>query len=187
MNKILKYIPTYCVNSVYDIDFSKLYELGKRIILTDLDNTLISYRINEAPVKLKELNSKLKKIGFSIFVVSNNNDGRIVEFSKSFCLDGYLTKAGKPKANKINNFILEQNFKKEEIIFIGDQLVTDIKAANNANLDSILVKTIDTKSQKWYTKINRLREKKIIREIIKYDSLIGNTIKNVVNQGEKDE
>lgn len=187
MKNVIKYIPTYCVDSIYDIDFNKLYELGKRIILTDLDNTLISYRIKVAPNELKDLNLKLKNLGYKIFIVSNNNDERIVEFSKSFSLDGYLTKAGKPKPYKMEKFIKDNNFIKSEIIYIGDQLVTDINAANNVGLDSILVKTIDSKSQKWYTKINRLREKKIIKQIKKYDSLIGVTINRVINQGEKDE
>lgn len=187
MKNVIKYIPTYCVDSIYDIDFNKLYELGKRIILTDLDNTLISYRIKEAPCELKELNSKLVNLGYKIFVVSNNNDERIVEFSKSFKLDGYLTKANKPKPNKMEKFISDNGFIKEEIIYIGDQLVTDIKGANNVGLDCILVRTIDTKSQKWYTKINRLREKKILKEITKYDYLIGETIKRVISQGDKNE
>ena len=45
---------------------------------------------------------------------------------------------------------------------MGDQLVTDISGFNKLGVDSILVKTIDQKNQKWYTKINRLREKNIL-------------------------
>lgn len=187
MNKIIKYIPTYCCKSIYDIDFNKLYELGKRIILTDLDNTLISYRINTANEELIKINKYIRKLGFKICIISNNNDKRIVEFSKSFILDGYLHNAKKPKNDKINHFISERNFKKEEIIFIGDQLVTDILGANNVGVDSILVKTIDSKSQKWYTKINRLRERKIVKKIKKYDYLTGNKIQSIINQGDKNE
>ena len=43
----MKYIPTSIVTYFKDIDFVKLYEQGKRIILTDLDNTLISYKEEE--------------------------------------------------------------------------------------------------------------------------------------------
>ena len=52
---------------------------------------------------------------------------------------------------------------------MGDQLVTDISGFNKLGVDSILVKTIDQKNQKWYTKINRLREKNILKKIKKVD------------------
>ena len=37
------HIPTYLAQSVYDIDYNKLYANGKRVILFDLDNTLAPY------------------------------------------------------------------------------------------------------------------------------------------------
>ena len=86
---------------------------------------------------------------------------------------------------KINEFIYDNGFVKNEIIYLGDQLVTDIAGANNASLDSVLVSTIDVSSQKWYTKINRLREKKIIKEIYKIDSLLAKKIEETVNRGKK--
>ena len=184
-NKYSKYIPTYCIKSVFDFDYNKLYELGKKIILTDLDNTLISYKTAFANKELQDLNKELRKLGFKIFIVSNNNEKRILEFMKSFEIDGYLIKAGKPNPKKINEFIYDNGFVKNEIIYLGDQLVTDIAGANNASLDSVLVSTIDVSSQKWYTKINRLREKKIIKEIYKIDSLLAKKIEETVNRGKK--
>lgn len=186
-NKYTKFIPTYCAMSVYDIDFNKLYESGKRIILTDLDNTLISYKENQADQKLIDLGIFLRNIGYKIFIISNNNNNRILEFSKTFVIDGYLSKANKPNPKKINLFIKENELKKEEIIYLGDQLVTDISGANNASLDSVFVSTIDISSQKWYTKINRLRENIIIKNIRKFDSLAASRIENTINRGKVNE
>lgn len=186
-NKYLKFIPTYCVSSIYEIDFNKLYENGKRIILTDLDNTLISYKVNRADDKLLQLRKTLKEMGFKIFIVSNNNSKRILEFSKTFIINGYLEKACKPSSKKMELFIKDNNLNKKEIIYLGDQLVTDIQGANNTGLDSILVSTIDVSSQKWYTKINRLREKRIIKNIRKIDGFLANQIENTVNRGKINE
>lgn len=186
-NKYSKYIPTYCVKSVFDLDYNKLYALGKKIILTDLDNTLISYKVTSAPTKLQKLNQDLRQLGFKIYIVSNNNEKRILEFMKSFEIDGYLIKAGKPNPKKINKFVYDNGFLKEEIIYLGDQLVTDIAGANNAGLDCALVSTIDTSSQKWYTKLNRLREKKIIKNIKKVDSLLAKRIEETVKRGKTNE
>lgn len=186
-NKYKRYIPTYCALSIYDIDFNKLYESGKRIILTDLDNTLISYKEHQADEKLLKLGIFLRNIGYKIYVVSNNNNKRILEFSKTFVIDGFLSRANKPNPKKMNQFIKENELVKEEIIYLGDQLVTDICGANNASLDSIFVSTIDVSSQKWYTKINRLREKKIINNISKFDSLAASRIENTINRGKANE
>lgn len=186
-NKYLKYIPTYCAKTVHEIDYNKLYELGKRIILTDLDNTLISYNFECADDALTTLNNNLQHLGFKVYIVSNNNEKRINKFKESFAINGYLVKARKPNAVKINEFIKKNNMIREEIIFMGDQLVTDIAAANNAGLDSILVSTIDPRSQKWYTKINRLRENVIISKIAKFDLQTANMIKETVKRGSSNE
>ena len=52
MKRELKYIPTAIQMYFKEIDFVKLYEQGKRIILTDLDNTLVSYYRISAPKDL---------------------------------------------------------------------------------------------------------------------------------------
>ena len=83
------------------------------------------------------------------------------------------------EAVKLDIDMLEKlGFDLNEVIFLGDQLVTDIACANNLGIDSILVKTIDFKTQKWYTKINRIREKKIIKKINEINPEIANKIKS---------
>lgn len=51
---------------------------------------------------------------------------------------------GKPNADVINSLITEENISLEDIIMVGDRLYTDIKMANNASIDSILVLSGDT-------------------------------------------
>ena len=52
---IKKFIPNYIYETVYDIDFNKIYDSGKRFILFDLDNTLLPYDVPIADEKLREL------------------------------------------------------------------------------------------------------------------------------------
>lgn len=175
----MKYIPSYVYKSIYDIDFDTLYASGKRIILSDLDNTIARYDELEASNKCIEWNQKLKKQGFKIYLVSNNNDTRIKKFSKTFMIDGYLSNARKPFIKRLNDFLKENNINKTEVISIGDQLVTDILGFNKLGVDTILVKTINMDNQKWYTKINRLREKNILKKIKKVDCEKYNQIKEL--------
>ena len=175
----MKYIPNYVYKTIYDIDFDTLYANGKKIILSDLDNTIAGYDELEASKKCIEWNKILKEQGFKIYLVSNNNDTRIKKFSIKFYIDGYLSKARKPFTKRLEKFLKENNIKKEEVISIGDQIVTDIVGFNSLGVDTILVKTINQKKQKWYTKINRSREKRILRKIKKVDCVKYNQIKEL--------
>ena len=172
-----KYIPTKLALSVFDIDYNELYATGKRIILFDLDNTLISYYEDEASDKLIELGNKLLNLGFLVYVLSNNHGKRINHFMKSFPASGSGNLMKKPFAYKVKKFLNDKNITDyRQIIMIGDQLVTDILCANRVGVDSILVKSISRASEKWYTRINRLRDPFIVKKIAKKDALYAKQI-----------
>lgn len=159
------YTPKCVVNKFNDLDFNKLYEDGYRIIISDLDNTLAPYTMKSPSKELKESIEKIKEIGFKIYLISNNKNTRISHFCHELGLNGYLANAKKPKTRKLNDFLNKEQIDKNLVIALGDQLVTDILGFNRINLYSVLVKTIDAKTQKWYTKINRLREIRILKRI----------------------
>lgn len=161
------YTPKCVVNKFNELDFNKLYDEGYRIIISDLDNTLAPYTMITPTEELKEEIGKIKRMGFKFYLISNNKQERIEHFCHELGLDGYLAKAKKPNPTKLQQFLQSQNIYTEDVIALGDQLVTDILGFNRLNLYSVLVKTIDKKTQKWYTKINRLREKKILKNIKK--------------------
>lgn len=172
-----KYIPTSLAMTVYDIDFATLYANGARVILFDLDNTLAPYDEVEPTKKQLELNEKLRTMGYKIFIVSNNRKPRTALYTKKFKVDDYLVLAKKPFKFKISKFLKKHNIKKEEIVMIGDQMLTDICCANRLGVVSVMVKSISRKSEKWYTRINRLREKMILKKIAKKDIALAKNIK----------
>lgn len=181
-----KYMPTNVALSVFDVDYDTLYASGKRIILFDLDNTLISYFEKVPSTSLIELGHKLLKIGFKTYVLTNNYGSRINLFMETFPATeaGYLMK--KPFAYKIKRFLKERNITDySKIIMIGDQLVTDIKCANNLGVDSILVKSISRASEHWYTIINRSREKGIVKKIAKKDPVFAAKISEIIKKEDK--
>ena len=181
-----KYIPTKIAKSIYDIDYNELYASGKRIILFDLDNTLISYYEDEPDNKLMELGENLLAIGFKVFVLSNNKGQRIMKFMSKFPATGagYLMK--KPFKSKIMKFLNWNGIRNyKEVIMIGDQLVTDILCANNVGVDSILVKSISRESEKFYTVINRLREPLIIKRFAKHNKEYANQILEIIKKEKK--
>lgn len=175
----MKYIPNDVFCTINDIDFNKLYEEGYRFIISDLDNTLASYQETKPKDELIKKINEIQKIGFKFYLVSNNNSVRISLFNSMLKTDGFLAKANKPKTKKLEKYLSDNNINKNETIGLGDQLVTDILGFNTLGVYSILVKTIDKKTQKWYTKINRIREKAIIKNIKKINPKIGRKIEEL--------
>ena len=158
-----KYMPDQCCKSIFEIDFEQL-KMYKALFF-DLDNTLAEYVEKYASPKIISLFKELKALGFKLYIISNNKHKRVAEFAKHLNLDGFLAKANKPITKRVLTFIAHENLQANEIIGIGDQILTDIAFYKKAKIYSILVKTINCHNQKWYTKINRLREKRIIKKI----------------------
>jgi len=168
-----KFIPNEYHKSFFDIDFSKLYKQGYRLILTDLDNTLISYAEDLANDVIKNKFIELKQIGFEIKLVSNNVPARINKFVKDLDVLGFAN-ARKPLSFGLNKAwkSSETKITKDKTIIIGDQLMTDIYGANRFKAYSILVDPIKKKTEKWYTKINRSIERKMLVKISKKKPII---------------
>ena len=55
--------------------------------------------------------------------------------------------------------------KPEDAVMVGDQLMTDIRAAKRAGVRSVLVQPLVT-SDAWNTKFNRARERRVWRKLI---------------------
>ena len=89
----MKYIPNVVVNSLYDIDFTTLYEEGFRFIISDLDNTLASYKVEVPSFELINKIKEIKELGFKFYLVSNNKSQRIETFTNMLNADGFLAKA----------------------------------------------------------------------------------------------
>lgn len=166
--KLKRFIPNEYKESVYEIDFFALYEQGFRLAFIDIDNTLANYK-TELPTKENlELVDEIQQIGFEVILISNNYYKRVSKFSEPFGVlfvhwalkplkRGY--KKGLKKASR--------DYKKEEVLTVGDQLATDIKGSNKMGFYSILVKPIEKKTDVFTTKINRCREQRILKKIKK--------------------
>ena len=58
----------------------------------------------------------------------------------------------------------EFHYEKSEVVMVGDQLMTDIRAAHRAGIRSILVKPL-VQHDSIKTQINRARERRVMRKI----------------------
>ena len=170
--KITKFIPYQIHETVFDIDFNKLYEEGKRFILFDLDNTLLPYDVPYAYDELRDLLNKIQAIGFKIMIVSNNSSDRVLNFCNDVNLK-CITRAKKPFKKGFKKALKVLSCKdKTQALSVGDQLMTDILGSNRTGINAILVKPLKKSNEKWYTRYNRKMEKHVLKRIKKYDESI---------------
>ena len=153
--------PKEYVKSIFDIDYKLLKDKGIKLIIFDLDNTIIL--VNEAkPNKkvIKFLNDLARN--FIIVIASNNNKKRVEEACEDIHCD-YIYYACKPY-KKMFNYLKKYSIEKKEICLIGDQLLTDIYCGNKNEAFTILVDPMSTKDLK-VTYLNRFLEKRIKKRI----------------------
>jgi len=164
--KTKKFIPSEFHATFFDIDFNKLYQEGFRIILTDLDNTLITYEEITPTDKIMNKLDSLREIGFEVIIISNNHPPRIEKFLEGTDYLG-VGDAKKPLKIGIKKALdlCEREYFLDEIVIIGDQLMTDIYGANRFGAYNILVNPLKRKTEKWYTRFNRKIELKMLEKI----------------------
>lgn len=140
-----RFYPDMEIDSVYELDFEELYEQGYRGVIFDIDNTLVPHGA-PADERAKALFERLKSIGFQSILLSNNKEPRVKMFNDS--VDSvYIYKAGKPSTKGYLRAMEKIGTVRENTIFVGDQLFTDIWGAKKAGIRTFLVKPIHPKEE----------------------------------------
>lgn len=139
------FFPDDYIESVYDVNFKALFDDGYRVVLFDVDNTLVPHNA-PSDDKSRALFKSLSEIGFKTALISNNKEPRVQAFCNDVKADSYTYLAKKPKAEGYLKMISLFQADKSESVFFGDQVFTDVWGAKNAGISSILVKPI----KKWH-------------------------------------
>ena len=140
-----RFFPDEYLDSAYAVDYEKLYQQGYRGVLFDIDNTLVPHGA-PADKRARELFQRLKKLGFSSCLVSNNKKKRVEPFAREVGVK-YIEMAAKPSRRGYQRAMERLGTNPGNTVFIGDQLFTDIWGAKNAGLKNILVKPIHPKEE----------------------------------------
>ena len=137
--------PTKYYKSVYDIDFQELYNQGIRGIISDIDNTLVPHNA-PADGRIEILFDKLKEIGIDTCLISNNKEPRVKPFADRV-KSKYVYNAHKPSRKNYFKAMELMGTTKENTIFLGDQIFTDVWGANRAGIKSYMVEKINPKEE----------------------------------------
>lgn len=128
-----------------DIPVSYFYEQGYRGILFDIDNTLVPHDepVDEAA---RVFIQKLKELGFSICLISNNDEERVRTFADPLEVN-YVYKAWKPGKEGYRKGMEILGTDCSNTLFVGDQIFTDIWGARRTGIYSILLDPINPKEE----------------------------------------
>ena len=149
--------PRYTIDTIYHLDTDVLQQMNAKAVFSDLDNTLLAWNEFETAKKMDELNQRLAKAGIKLVVISNNNAERIGKVLNPYQID-FVAKSRKPLPFAITKKREQLGLAKDQVMMVGDQLITDIQAGNLAGVESVLVKPL-VETDKWNTRINRFLEK----------------------------
>ncbi len=147
MKGIMRFFPTADISSVYQINFKRLYGIGIRGLIFDIDNTLVEHDApaDEGTVRLFET---IRGAGIGTCLLSNNQEKRVKPFAEAVGSE-YVFKAGKPSPKGCREAMEIMHTDEESTLLIGDQLFTDVWCAYNAGIRSVLVSRIAFHERFW--------------------------------------
>jgi HAD superfamily phosphatase (TIGR01668 family) len=130
--------PDLYYSSVHAVDLDALARAGVRVLLLDLDNTLLPRDTNVVPEELKTWAVGLRERGFAVCLISNNWHERVHHVASELGFD-LVDKAVKPLPFAFLAALRLEGATAKEAAVIGDQLFTDILGGNMLGMRSILV------------------------------------------------
>lgn len=160
MNMLHYFLPSQFAKRVLDITPSSLKEKGIKGVITDLDNTLVEWDRSSATPELIEWLENMKQEGIKVMIVSNNNKKRVQSFAEPLGIP-FIFEARKPLTSAFQKALSMMQLSKDEVVVIGDQLLTDVFGGNRMGLNTILVVPVAQTDGLW-TRLNRKMERKIL-------------------------
>ena len=163
------FTPAHALENLHSIDLQELWDRGKRLILLDVDNTLVQWHTDEVSIDIVNWTGQAKIMGFEICIISNTSQfDRLAKIAEKV---GAVTVRGKfkPSRSMFRLALIKFKRKPEEAIMVGDQIMTDVLGANRSGIEAIWVRRMEGKEFKG-TSINRVFERALTGPI--YQALV---------------
>ena len=155
-----KLYPNIYLKKVEDITIQTLIKNKIKLLILDVDNTLIDYYQNLSE-NIVSWTKEMKGQGIKLYILSNtNNKDKVEKVAKKLDVP-YKNFAMKPLKRGFRYIQKETNIKPENIAVVGDQIFTDVLGGNRSGMFTILVDPINNKKDYWYTAWKRPIENKI--------------------------
>lgn len=163
----------YMFHTVNDITPEVIRELGLEAIAFDLDNTTVKdATLTTIPGAISWI-KELKEAGIKVAIVTNTPHIRAYWFSKTFGVK-FNAFSKKPLPHGIIRMSRKLGVDIHKIGMVGDQVFTDVAAANRCGAVPILVDPVENKwFWKNHYKKNRIKETPIREAFIREHGYYG--------------
>jgi len=142
-------VPDRAYPDIYAITPAMIRGRGIRLLLLDLDNTLLPYEIDEPTPQLREWIARMRAAGAEPFIFSNNRGGRPAVVAEKLGI-GFIGRAKKPNPRKLLSLLREKGVEAGETALIGASVhnVEEALAAQEDGADYVGVGAIFKTSTK---------------------------------------
>lgn len=156
---LCRFMPVRSCLALADVEPAELAASGKRLVLLDVDNTLLPWRSEDIPQPTLDWVTACKAAGMELCVLSNT---RHPERLKRICARlevPFILGKFKPNPAIYREALAKFGRKPGEAVMIGDQIFTDIFGGNRAGIEGIWVKPLTSRDfvgTKFYRLCERL-------------------------------
>ena len=135
-------IPRGVYPSVTEIQPKQLARRGIKLVLADLDNTLVPYKVPEPTPEIVAWKQELEAEVIQLFLLSNSRKpGRAQHFAQALGIP-FQGHSGKPKRGGYLRAMERMGCTPEQTVMVGDQIFTDTLGANRSGVVPLLVRPI---------------------------------------------
>jgi HAD superfamily phosphatase (TIGR01668 family) len=132
--------PRETADTVFDIDFERLFRDGRRALLFDLDNTLRRRWGAELFPGVESLLARLGRSGFRVGILTNRRrierDPLLEALAKEFPT---AVHARKPRRGAFLSLLDRLGAAPAEAVMIGDRRLTDVLGANRLGIYTVRI------------------------------------------------
>ena len=155
--------PDIYIKGFSDLDLKFLKTIGIKVIILDVDNTLVPADSNVVDEKAIRFIKQVKSAKIIPIIVSNNKKSRVSYLSNKLNCE-YISFSLKPLSISFKKVMKKYGIIASEICIMGDQILTDILGGNRLNIVTILVNPI-SKKDNIYGSVIRIAESFIYKFI----------------------
>ena len=150
-------IPSRLFQSYQEVTPELLVEAGVTLLLSDLDFTLAPKSVRRPDPALRDWIEGMKAAGLQVMIVSNNRSGaRVTEFCADLGIP-YQGHAGKPSTRGLEAAMARAGADRARTAMLGDQLVTDMLAANRTGVLALMVEPLGGAVTPWQKVLHALQ------------------------------
>jgi len=156
------FMPDYFFDKIWDIPLSFLEGNNIKCLLLDIDNTLTTHDHPKAHQNVPMWLEMVLKSGIKAIIISNNIETRVAPFANGLGVQ-CVCHAQKPLSTGVKQAIKLTQIPKENMLIIGDQILTDVLCGKFSKVKTVLVQPIELEKTRFF-RFKRWLERLILKE-----------------------